>query len=92
MMSALDQAFAAILQAMRSLAEGDLTGVVAAKLPGRLGQVLANAETARSGLAVLIQQSRDGTHSLSGRISDLSDAIDQLQHRTESSAAALEES
>ncbi|GAA0302611.1 methyl-accepting chemotaxis protein [Rhodovulum strictum] len=91
MMAALDRAFATILNAMRGLAEGDLTRPIDSRLPGRLGEVLANAEAARSGLAELIRQSRDGTRELSGRIGDMSHAIDQLQHRTESSAAALEE-
>lgn len=91
MMTALDQAFAAIHAVMQALAEGDLGRTLAVRLPGRMGEVLDHAETARTALASLIEGSRDGTHDLTQRIRDLSGAIGQLQQRTESSAAALEQ-
>jgi methyl-accepting chemotaxis protein len=91
MMDNLDSAFTAILHVMAGLAQGDLTRTIDLQLSGRLGEVLSNAQTARSGLAALIHQSRGGTNSLGARTSDLSAAIEQLQRRTETSAAALEQ-
>ena len=92
MMTALDQAFAAIHAVMQALADGDLGQTLSIRLPGRMGEVLGHAETARTALAALIEGSRDGTQDLTQRIGDLSGAIGQLQQRTESSAAALEQS
>ena len=92
MMTALDQAFAAIHSVMQALADGDLGRTLSVRLPGRMGEVLGHAETARTALAALIEGSRDGTQDLTQRIGDLSGAIGQLQQRTESSAAALEQS
>ncbi len=92
MMTAMDQAFAAIHAVMQALADGDLGQTLSVRLPGRMGEVLDHAETARTALAALIEGSRDGTQDLTRRIGDLSGAIGQLQQRTESSAAALEQS
>ena len=88
----LETAFDSVAAVMSRLAAGDLTASRQARLPGRFGEILDGAEAARQSLVDLATRARQGTGALTGQLQTMSDSMGQLSQRTESSAAALEQS
>ncbi|WP_283967804.1 HAMP domain-containing methyl-accepting chemotaxis protein [Tritonibacter sp. AK171] len=91
LMEQLDASFDEIAFALEKVAAGDLTHEFSSNLEGRFGEVLAHTEAARASLVQIVSRARSGADALTRQCQQLNEAIDQVALRSESNAAALEE-
>lgn len=92
MFDSLEEAFGQIAAALGLLAAGDLSVPVDARQPGLPGEVLADAERARSKLSALVAETRNGATEVFDLVRDISSGSNDLSQRTEATAATLEQS
>ena len=80
-----------IRQVLHSLAEGDLTHRVDARLQGTFGEMAANANETVERLTEMVGQIKDAVVAINAAASEISSGNDDLSRRTELQAASLEE-
>ena len=80
-----------IRQVLHSLAEGDLTHRVDARLQGTFGEMAANANETVERLTEMVGQIQDAVVAINAAASEISSGNDDLSRRTELQAASLEE-
>lgn len=86
-----DGAFNDVLRVSNALAEGDLTQSITKDYPGVFGQVKSGMNNTVEGLTALIAEIKETTSTISAVSTEIASGNNDLAHRTEQQAAALEE-
>lgn len=81
----------ALAQALRALAEGDLTARIDAEFPGKNAQIKTDFNTAVEALRVAMTSIAEANQGVSSGSDEIARASDDLSRRTEQQAASLEE-
>ncbi|HVI58844.1 MAG TPA: methyl-accepting chemotaxis protein [Luteimonas sp.] len=91
LMTSADHGMGEIGTLLAAVAEGDLTRHADADLPGRFGELAANANDTVRRLAQVVGQIRAGSDAISTAAGEIAAGNGDLSQRTEQQAASLEE-
>jgi methyl-accepting chemotaxis protein len=91
LMTSADHGLSDIGALLAAVADGDLTREADAGLPGRFGELAANANGTVRQLAQVVGQIRAGSDAISTAAGEITSGNNDLSQRTEQQAASLEE-
>jgi len=91
LMTSADHGLTDIGALLSAVADGDLTREADAGLPGRFGELAANANGTVRQLAQVVGQIRGGSDAISTAAGEITSGNNDLSQRTEQQAASLEE-